>query len=102
MGQSLVKGNIPYKKAIIYIVVYSLLTPIGILLGKVLKDISHDNYKMLGILMAIPIGIFIYISIVEIILEEFLVSDHKVIKFVSLLSGVMLIYVLTLFESHQH
>ena len=44
MGQSLAKGGIPFNKAIIYIVVYSLLTPIGILLGKILKDISHDNH----------------------------------------------------------
>lgn len=44
MGQSLFKGGIPYSKAIIYIIVYSLLTPIGILLGKILKDFSHDNY----------------------------------------------------------
>ena len=37
--------------------------------------------------MAIPIGIFLYISIVEIILEEFLVSERKLIKFVFLLLG---------------
>ena len=57
---------------------------------------------MLGILMAIPIGIFLYISIVEIILEEFLVSDRKIIKFIFLLLGVALVYVQTLFESHDH
>ena len=93
MGQSLFKGGIPYSKAKVYIVVYSLLTPIGILLGKLLKDFSHDNYQLLGILMAIPIGIFLYISIVEIILEEFLVAERKLIKFIFLLLGVLFVYV---------
>ncbi len=53
--------------------------------------------------MAIPIGIFIYIAIVEIILEEFVVANNKFLKFFFLLFGVFLVYVMTIFEpAHAH
>jgi zinc transporter 1/2/3 len=102
MGLSLVKGGIDYSKALIYIVVYSLLTPAGMLIGRLLRQVSHDNHKLLGVLMAIPVGIFIYIAIVEIILEEFLVAEHKILKFVFLLVGVAFVYGITLIEEGLH
>lgn len=34
MGASLKKGGVGFKQAILYVVFYSLLTPIGIALGR--------------------------------------------------------------------
>lgn len=102
MGYSLFKGGIPLTKARVYIVIYSLLTPIGVAIGVILRDISHDNYKVMGILMAIPVGIFIYIAIIEVILEEFLVADHKFIKFLFLLFGIFFVYFQTYLEQFVH
>lgn len=103
MGMSLFKGGVEFNKAIIYIVVYSLLTPFGILAGRIVLSQVLNNHKILGIIMAIPIGIFIYIAIVEIILEEFVVAKNKFLKFFFLLFGVFLVYVMTLFEpAHAH
>ena len=103
MGMSLYKGGVQFNKAIIYIIVYSFLTPFGILAGRLVLNQVLNNPKILGIIMAIPIGIFIYIAIVEIILEEFVVANNKFLKFFFLLFGVFLVYVMTIFDpAHAH
>lgn len=102
MGLSLFKGGVDYKRAILYITAYSLLTPLGVFIGRMLREVSHDNYEMLGVIMAIPVGIFLYISIVEIILEEFLIAEYKIVKFLFLLAGVGFVYLLTYIEGKFH
>jgi zinc transporter ZupT len=43
MGSSLRKGGVSYKQAIVYVLFYSLLTPIGIAIGKPTRDFVESN-----------------------------------------------------------
>jgi hypothetical protein len=57
----------------------------------------------LGILSSLSVGIFIYISIGEIILEEFVVSKHKFVKFAALLTGIFFVYFMVILgPPHNH
>jgi zinc transporter ZupT len=103
MGLSLKSGGVNLKKAIFYVVFYSLLTPIGILVGKEVEKLCKENHRIYGILMSLSVGIFLYISIGEIILEEFVVSKHKFWKFGALLIGVFFVYFMTyIAPDHTH
>ncbi len=103
MGASLRRGGVKFNKAIFYVLFYALLTPIGIMIGRPVQEHVKDNHKVFGILQSLSVGIFLYISIGEIILEEFVVSKHKFPKFGALIVGVAFVYLMTKFApDHAH
>ena len=65
--------------------IYSLATPSGVAIGII---IAAGNDIVNSIFMGIAAGTFIYISTVEIIVEEFSVSKYKWIKFFFFLLGI--------------
>jgi hypothetical protein len=76
---------------------------LGIALGGPTQLLVQNNNRVFGILKSLSVGIFLYIAIGEIILEEFVVSKHKFVKFAALLVGVGFVYVMTQLEpAHAH
>jgi hypothetical protein len=68
-----------------------------------IETIFKNNGRILGILQALSVGIFIYISIGEIILEEFVVSKNKFLKFGALIAGIFFVFIMIKFEPpHSH
>lgn len=88
LGISLFKINTDYKTFIKLIVLYSLFTPIGIVIGILLKS---SSVIIEAIFLSLSSGTFIYISASEVIVEEFSVSKHKNIKFIMFLIGAIFI-----------
>ena len=70
------------------IIIFSSATPLGIVIGWIFSDQSKI---VSGVFMAIACGSFFYKSTVEIIVEEFFVSNYKWIKFLSYSIGLSLV-----------
>jgi len=87
IGISFAKSEIHPKAAFTLAIISSLATPFGVLIGY-LFDSSSGYVK--GTLLGISAGTFIYISTTEIIVEEFSVGKRKVLKYVFLQFGILL------------
>jgi zinc transporter ZupT len=94
-GINLQKSDIEKEILLVVLFLFSLTTPIGIILGIVLSGIS---VILEGIFLAISAGIFLYISASEVIIEEFSVSRYKIQKFIGFVTGFGIIAFFTIFE----
>lgn len=97
LGISMVK-TFPKRRRFIQtmICLFSMFTPIGIILGMILQNTSEIVEIVFSCLAA---GSFLYIACSEVIVEEFLVPDNKFIKLVFFLIGIAIIASLNVFEA---
>ena len=65
-------------------ILYSLFTPFGILIGILLNDAS---YLIVSILIGISAGTFMYISTSDIIVEEFSFTIYRYTKYLLYVIG---------------
>jgi len=80
------------------IVVFSLTTPAGIIIGIILSGLSSI---IEAVFLSVSAGTFLYISASEVIVEEFSVGGNKLLKFAGFLIGSVIIVFLTIFEFMQ-
>ena len=78
------------------IIIFSLFTPVGILIGIFLSDFKSKIIE--GIFLSMSAGTFIYVAASEVIVEEFAVTRYKYQKFFAFLLGGILIAGLSIFE----
>lgn len=96
LGISFYKTNTSYETYIKLIVMFSLFTPLGIIIG---MFASGTSLILEAIFLSLASGSFIYISASEVIVEEFSVSRHKYLKFLFYFVGAILVCLLTLIEN---
>ena len=98
LGVTLVKSNIKFKNYLIIIIIFSLMSPIGILIG-LLATLSESKI-IEAIFLGITSGTFIYISICDVLFEEFIEEedDNKTVKFLFFIMGGIFISLLTFYE----
>eukprot|EP01114_Cavostelium_apophysatum_P002556 TRINITY_DN12276_c0_g1_i1.p1 TRINITY_DN12276_c0_g1~~TRINITY_DN12276_c0_g1_i1.p1 ORF type:complete len:320 (-),score=45.16 TRINITY_DN12276_c0_g1_i1:55-1014(-) len=98
LGISLVKNNIQSSQLIKLVCLFSLTTPIGIALG--ITFLPNPNQNLLAeVVKGISSGTFIYIALIEVILEEFENPKDRYLKFLLLLVGA---FAMTILSSHGH
>jgi zinc transporter ZupT len=87
LGTFFVSSKISKKNAVLFLVLFSLMTPLGSLAGEYVQILTHYKTEI----TAIIIGIFLHIS--TIILFE-TSKDHKfnLLKFVAILVGMVVAY----------
>ena len=105
LGISFVKSNVTKNEYIINILIFSLFTPIGIIIGMALTSFSNDYIA--GIFLSISVGTFIYIACSEVVIDEFNKKENKYIKFLFFLLGAGIVLALNLLEllsdsGHSH
>ncbi|CAD6196254.1 unnamed protein product [Caenorhabditis auriculariae] len=94
-----------YKTVIATILIYSLMTPIGSILGTVLQSATAPSYEKDGamlVLECLAAGTFIYVTFIEVLAHE---KDNDFNNFKQLLSiaiGFLLITLLQLIFGHEH
>ena len=96
LGISFVKSDVSKKEFIIMILIFSFITPIGIIIGIILTSTSDD--LIAGIFLSISVGTFIYIACSEIITDEFAKKDNRCKKFFCFLFGAGIVLILNLLE----
>jgi len=89
LGVNLAKNNVPSDKLAKMVFVFAVMTPLGILFG--LMAMWNTNQDLLAeCVKALSAGTFIYIALVEVILEEFDNPRDKYIKFFLVIIGSLL------------
>ena len=96
LGISFVKSGIKKKQFIIMILIFSIISPLGVIIGMALSFLSSDI--LAGIFLSISVGTFIYIACSEIIIDEFSDNKYKFPKFISFLLGAGIVIVLSIVE----
>jgi solute carrier family 39 (zinc transporter), member 1/2/3 len=95
IGINLNKSKIDKDVLMVLIVLFSLTTPAGIILGIIISGMSPIFE---AIFLSISAGTFLYISASEVIVEEFSVGGNKFLKFLGFLLGFVIIALFTIFE----
>eukprot|EP00468_Gymnochlora_sp_CCMP2014_P010016 CAMPEP_0167747078 /NCGR_PEP_ID=MMETSP0110_2-20121227/4076_1 /TAXON_ID=629695 /ORGANISM="Gymnochlora sp., Strain CCMP2014" /LENGTH=388 /DNA_ID=CAMNT_0007631929 /DNA_START=104 /DNA_END=1270 /DNA_ORIENTATION=+ len=96
LGMSFRQNSIPFSKAWSAIVLFSSMTPLGAMLGFIAARLAPpvEAIFLTMVFKGIGAGTFIYISLVEILLEEFEGKDDKVSKLAGFMIGTTLMTIL--------
>jgi len=92
----MIKSNLNNTLIMKLIIFFSFMTPVGILLGAIIANMLSGSVAELTIAFfdALAAGTFIYIAIMEILNEEFVDSQHNLLKFIMSTSGLLLMALL--------
>jgi len=101
LGVNLAKSNVSSDKLIKTVIIFSIMTPLGILLGLMAMWNSTHNFTA-EVVKAISAGTFIYISMVEVILEEFENPRDKYLKFFLVVIGAVSMSLISSSGGHNH
>jgi len=95
LGISFFKSGTERNIFIKMILIFSLFSPSGIIIGILF---SSAGYLIEGILLSVSGGTFLYVSASEVIVEEFAITKHKFKKYVFYLLGGILVGILKWYE----
>ena len=89
LGISLFRGNIPRSRIPRTIGFFSLMTPLGIVLGSWLSTTltGHTAVLVAGVFDGLAAGTFIYVAILDVISEEFSLPGDRIAKFLLAAAG---------------
>ena len=77
LGSTMVAADLGYDRCVILGIVFSLSTPVGILIGMSLTSHEESDGRTVGIVQAIVAGTFLYVSIMEVGMKELLICRHN-------------------------
>lgn len=99
LGVNMVKSEIRKKQIIQTIVLFSIMTPIGIILGTIMDQLENNQVSVWfeAIFDSIASGTFLYIAILEIIDDVFGDSKSRFQKFGYLLIGYLLMTLIAIY-----
>ncbi len=98
LAVSMLKSNMQTERIIKLIIMFSLMTPLGILIGVWIANALSGQAAQFSIALfdALAAGTFLYIAIMEIFNEEFEQSSHTYLKLMMAASGLLLMALLAL------
>lgn len=76
LGSGLVQSAMPVTHVMLYMVVFSFMSIIGIIMGWIIAVDSSEESAAAGICVALASGTFIYVAVMEIIPQEFPRHSH--------------------------
>ncbi len=98
LGISMVRAGIIKRRHIKVILLFSIMTPLGIFLGSALsRGFGSSTGQMLeGVFDSLAAGTFIYVAVLDIIEEEFSIPGNELLKFLSIIVGLGLMAMLAI------
>ena len=96
LGVTFIKLFVPNKQFYILIIIFALITPVGTVIGLIVKQSSNEFVE--AIFLSVSSGTFFYLSMSEILVEEFEKKENKYIKFTVYFVGCLAISFLVFFE----
>jgi len=99
LGLQFVRAGFALRRLLITSLVCSLIMPLGVLIGLIMTEVvsTHGNIDIAnGILQAIAMGTFIYVTFFEILQEEVDPEDTSLGKIVCIAAGFALMALLNL------
>ncbi|KAG7380007.1 hypothetical protein PHYPSEUDO_007854 [Phytophthora pseudosyringae] len=76
LGSGLVQSAMPVAHVMLYMVVFSFMSIIGIIAGWIIAADSSEDSAAAGICVALASGTFIYVAVMEVIPQEFPRHSH--------------------------
>jgi solute carrier family 39 (zinc transporter), member 1/2/3 len=90
LGVSMIRGAVPMKRVAGMVTLFSLMTPLGLLLGmgfmKVLS--GHAEQVFEALFDALAAGSFLYVALLDILQDEFSRQKNRPLKFLLVLAGL--------------
>jgi len=129
LGVSFVNSSVPFKKILQLLFLFCITTPTGIIIGVFLSSILNGFVEsfLAESLKAIAGGTFVYVALIEVIMEEFEDSHGekkhettnnddfekteqnlkeekktKYIKFLMIILGIILMSIISVQFKHKH
>lgn len=99
LGGAFARTGFTMKEIIIFLGIFSLLAPIGIIIG---MQIADSNKLIDVTFLSISGGTFVYVACSEIIVNEFDKGKHQLWKMLLVLLGGTIITLLWFFGGHSH
>jgi len=96
LGVTFIKLFVPNKQFYILIIIFALITPVGTVIGLIVKQSSNEFVE--AIFLSVSSGTFFYLSMSEILVEEFEKKENKYIKFTVYFVGCLAISFLVFLE----
>jgi zinc transporter ZupT len=96
LGVTFIKLFVPNKQFYILMIIFALITPVGTVIGLIVKQSSNEFVE--AIFLSVSSGTFFYLSMSEILVEEFEKKENKYIKFTVYFVGCLAISFLVFFE----
>lgn len=98
LGISMVRGEVIRRRHIKVILLFSIMTPLGIFLGSALNKTfgSQTGQILEGVFDSLAAGTFIYVAVLDIIEEEFSIPGNELLKFLSIIAGLSLMALLAI------
>lgn len=99
LGSSMAKSHMNKKAFLQSSIVYTIMEPLGVVVGASLSVFVTGTPASItrGVLTGVAAGTFLYVSLVDILLEEFTNPRHKFYKFILALAGFGLISAFLIF-----
>jgi len=100
MGMNFVKIKLNLKRSLLLLIIFSIVCPIGIAIGLALGTSLDSNTQTLvsSLLNGFAVGVFMYVSILGIFVEEFLTGSNLLIKFALAIVGCIAMGCLSFLE----
>ena len=105
LGVSLLRATVHLRPMALLILFFSTMAPLGIIIGTALNSVmSNESGEVLeAYTISIAAGSFIYVAIVDILVEEFLIIRDKWAKTLFLVIGFCLeSAIVIVFEAYAH
>ena len=100
LGTSLSKTGFTLKQMLVILSLFTLLTPIGIIVGMVINNATNAIVDV--IFMAISIGTFLYVACGEVIVNEFSNGKNLWAKLIAMALAGVVTCLLWFIESENH
>ena len=88
LGVTFVKLFVPNKQFYILMTIFALITPVGTVIGLIVKQSSNELVE--AIFLSVSSGTFFYLSMSEILVEEFEKKKINILNLLFLLLDVLL------------
>jgi len=95
---SLLRGSVRHGRVILLVILFSAMTPLGILLGvgcmALLTGRSEKAFE--AGFDALAAGTFLYVALLDILQEEFSVHTHRLLKFAFVFGGLAMMAIVAI------
>ncbi|CAM9748580.1 unnamed protein product [Ectocarpus sp. 8 AP-2014] len=89
LGASLLQSGVHGKQVTLFVLAFSAMTPLGILLGAIIEKDGEDDSAG-AVCVALAAGTFLYVSLMEVLPPELASTENGWSKMGSLLSGFLI------------
>ncbi|XP_072420922.1 zinc transporter ZIP1-like [Chiloscyllium punctatum] len=96
LSLKLVQSNMPQGRVVLYVIIFAVMSPLGIVIGIIITQMKSTYSDMAqSLLEGITTGTFIYVTFLEILPHELNSTDKQLLKLLGIIFGFSTITMLS-------